>query len=186
MKFCRVNVSGSKYFISEKNVLSNGPNLFTETLFNVNNKNYKGMKRMAVDRSPVMFEFIQRFLQGYNLDTSDWKTMDVNNLLQDACYYKLPELVYALNDAKKQKKEVKELCRKSKDYYRPLKNYSSSDDSCSFTSSSSSSSTLLLDSSSLSNVDFDTEIDSDDDEMERLRCRTRNLQNWLMIVKKNE
>jgi len=96
MKFFRINVSGTKFFLSEKNILSDSPNIFTERfaqeLLGGNKKKSFVSLRMAVDKNPEIFNYIHRHLQGYNNDFSQMSSADKEDLLEDAKYYKLYKL----------------------------------------------------------------------------------------------
>ena len=94
MKFYRINVSGRKFFISENNIFSDFPNIFTERF-----TSHKNSTRMAVDRDPEVFSRIARYLQGYVIDISLLNKEECYNFLQDAKYYKLNELTKLLTIA---------------------------------------------------------------------------------------
>ena len=86
MKFYRINVSGTKYFLSENNIWSDGPNAFTDRF------SYSNGTRMATDTSPDVFYYIHQYLQGYELPWSTLSPTELRNILSDAQYYKLPKL----------------------------------------------------------------------------------------------
>lgn len=106
MKFFRINVSGTKFFLSDKNILFDSPNIFTERFSEELNKDYDKKKRngyiphiqmrMAVDKSPDIFKHIHRYLQGYNLSYGHMSVTDRIHLLEDAKFYKLENLQHEL------------------------------------------------------------------------------------------
>lgn len=87
MKFYRINVSGQKFFLSKDNIYSDAPNVFTER-FEAQPKS----TRMAVDRSPKVFDLVHKHLQGYDIDVTGLSPDVRRHLLEDALYYRLPRL----------------------------------------------------------------------------------------------
>lgn len=123
MKFFRINVSGTKYFLSDKNILRDAPNVFTEKFADElvssgNRKVNKGYNavRMAIDRNPETFAYIHRYLQGYDIITHA-SMKEIHHILEDAKYYKLYNLIYLLENKSRDREFV------------PLVDYSDSDNS---------------------------------------------------------
>lgn len=92
MKFYRINVSGTKYFLSENNIWSDGPNAFTDRF------SYSNGTRMATDTNPDIFYYIHQYLQGYELPWSTLTSTELRNILSDAQYFKLPKLKRAVRN----------------------------------------------------------------------------------------
>lgn len=98
MKSFRINVSGTKFFISKKNIQNDSPNLFTERFSLLPDKGPVYLRRIAVDRDPVTFKYIQKYLQGYDIlqnftsPLSQESKILVNDLISDAAFYKLQVL----------------------------------------------------------------------------------------------
>jgi len=120
MRFVRINVSNKKFFLSEKNILTDSPNLFTERFSPELDKSFSKVNyanlRMAIDRNPETFEYIHRYLQGYDIPSVNMSAMEKQFLLEDAKYYKLRSLVHKLSTDLNQ------------DEYKPLVDYSDSED----------------------------------------------------------
>ena len=90
MKFYRINVSGVKYFLTEENLKSDAPNIFTQRF-----EKFPKSTRMAVARNPCVFAAIHLYLQGYNIfPVPEGKFKE--HLLQDASFYGLKSLEEAL------------------------------------------------------------------------------------------
>jgi hypothetical protein len=96
MKFYRFNVSGTKFYMSKANIEYDAPNIFTEKF-----QEEPKATRMAFDRNPEQFSIIHKYLQGYSILTEDMKLHEVQNLLYDAMYYKLPRLTTMLLNKKR-------------------------------------------------------------------------------------
>jgi hypothetical protein len=96
MRFYRINVSGTKFFLSENNIRSDSPNLFMnrfeKEFSSKDNVKTINQLRMAVDRCPIVFEYIQRHLQGYNVDVTSIPIHLVRHVKEDAEYYGLEKL----------------------------------------------------------------------------------------------
>lgn len=126
MKFFRINVSGTKFFLSDKNILSDSPNIFTERFSNELQGNhstgeFKNM-RMAVDRNPETFALIHRYLQGYDIISREMSKTDMMHLVADAKFYHLQNLQRVLENSVTLQE------------YIPLVNYCSSNEDASIDS----------------------------------------------------
>ena len=124
MRFFRVNISGTKFFLSEKNIKSDAPNLFTnrfeKELTGGNMGNNSINLRMAVDRNPTIFEYIHRHLQGYDVNSSCIPSHLLQHVLEDAHYYCLEKLVSKLENP------TISTVRQIQSEYLPLVEYESS------------------------------------------------------------
>lgn len=138
MKFYRINVSGEKFFLSEKNILSDAPNMFTsrfaDNLTQTTQRRKRYNNRMAVDRNPEIFRYIHRYLQGYDIthggmpfrrsdlfacklsELGNISSMNKQHIMEDAKFYGLKRLQRLLED---KWKEVE---------YLPLVDYGSDSD----------------------------------------------------------
>lgn len=108
MKFYRINVSGEKFFLSEKNILSDSPNVFTNRFrehakpavasSRAGKRNGIYENRMAVDRNPEIFRYIHRYLQGYDIIRGEISSIDKYHIVEDAKFYGLKKLQRLLED----------------------------------------------------------------------------------------
>lgn len=96
MKFFRINISGRKFFLSDNNILSDAPNIFTERFGKDLEKSGSATplvaRRMAIDRNPDTFENIHRHLQGYDISKLDLTKQERAMLTEDAIFYGLKRL----------------------------------------------------------------------------------------------
>jgi hypothetical protein len=81
------NVSGKRFYLSWRNLWSDGPNKLTSLLVQHPNRRY-----FTLDTNPNVFEYVHRHLQGYH-PMHDFHRQSLIDLSQDATYYSLPRLI---------------------------------------------------------------------------------------------
>ena len=171
MKFYRINVSGQKFFLSRKNIESDGPNVFTEKF----DKEPRAT-RMAFDRNPILFAHVHRHLQGYEVITDEMTMNDIENMILDARFYRLMDLENKLYSKKNTliyfETSFPDCVERNDEYKRLLDNVESDEEM---------------------DTDMDTDMETDINEVgkdEEIGGDLSDLsmssyQNWLM-VKKND
>lgn len=93
------NVSGTKFFLSPRNIGVDAPNYFTDLV-----QRYPKRRYFVLDTCPHVFIYIQRHLKGYN-PLNDI-TVPLDDLKKDATYYRLCSLADVCIAAMKVPKSV--------------------------------------------------------------------------------
>ncbi|KAJ3025838.1 hypothetical protein HDV00_012384 [Rhizophlyctis rosea] len=91
MKLYRINVAGTLFHLSKRNMETDSPNILTSHF------ERHRVSGMHVDRDPVTFRIIATYLRGYDI-TRYVTSHNLPDLILDAQHYQLNHLLQLLQD----------------------------------------------------------------------------------------